>query len=299
MTEPLTLGRLFTILRRYWLLIALVTIAAAAAAFLATQAVDKTWTATNTQLVKASPGKGATANYEGAQYAANRAKSYPNLIYNSSVLDAVRTDLGGTESLADLREDLTAANPEETALVEITATAGSALEAQRKADSAALHLGNFITQIEAIPGQSPITVETAVYAAQPESPTSPQVPVIVAVGAFAGLALGLLLALALSHRSAVSAERRRGQQPAAGWWDGTSSSHDVATPLAGDRAANTAAVNGGHVAARPPVAVAGHRSRQPVVADGRRRTSEELVADGRTGSSAATHERPVTRVARG
>ena len=205
--QPLSLGRLLQVLLRFWVLILVLTLVAAAAAYGATRLMTTTYTATATQLVKALPGTGVTANYEAAQFAVARAKSYPSFIYSSEVLEGVRSDLGDVESAEDLRLDLTATNPVDTPLVQISATGRTPTDAQAKADSAARHLARFVSQIETIDGKSPVVMETAVQAGLPRSPTSPQVPLLVAVGGFTGFAFAVLLALLLSYRST----RRRGR----------------------------------------------------------------------------------------
>lgn len=219
MSEPLSVGRLFQILVRFWLMIVIVSVAAAAASFIGARALTPTYTATATQLVKAVPGVGGTANYEAAQYAVARAKSYPSFVYSIPVLEGVRSDLGNVESVDDLRHDLSATNPADTPLVQLTATGTTAAESQLKANSLARNLALFVSQIETVGGKSPVIVETAVQAAVPESPTSPQVPLFVAVGALAGFSAAFLLAVVLSDRASTSRKRAGVQRKAVVWWD--------------------------------------------------------------------------------
>ena len=158
--------------------------------------IPPTYTATTTLLVKGLPGTGVAANYEAAQFAVSRAKSYPSFIYSLPVLEGVRGDSDRDLSSTELRRDLKATNPTDTPLIVITALGPSAAEARDMANSAARHLARFITQIETVSGRSPISVETAVQAGLPTEPTSPRTLLISALGAATGLALGILAALA-------------------------------------------------------------------------------------------------------
>ena len=167
--------------------------------------------ATAIQLVKGLPGNGAAANYEAAQYAVSRAKTYPSFVYNLDVLEGVRSDLGNTESIIELRQDLSATNPVETPLLEISATAPTAKEAQEKANSAAQHMARFITEIETVGNKSPIAVETAVQATLPTNAASPKTLVIAVLGALVGFVLATVVSLIHSyvHYQRRSAFRRK------------------------------------------------------------------------------------------
>ncbi len=118
MAEPLSLGQLGRVLSRYWILIVVGTLLGGLAAFGVTRFMPSVYRATAIQLVKGLPGSGAAANYQSAQFAISRAKTYPPFVYNSTVLDGVRRDLDGAQPLAELREDITVTNPVDTPLLE-------------------------------------------------------------------------------------------------------------------------------------------------------------------------------------
>jgi capsular polysaccharide biosynthesis protein len=196
---------------RYWVLIIVGTLLGGALAFGVTRFMPQVFKATAIQLVKGLPGNGAAANYEAAQYAVSRAKTYPSFVYNLDVLEGVRSDLGNTESIIELRQDLSATNPVETPLLEISATAPTAEEAQKKANSAAKHMARFITEIETVGNKSPIAVETAVQATLPTNAASPKTLVIAVLGALIGFVLATVIALIHSyvHYQRRSAFRRK------------------------------------------------------------------------------------------
>jgi capsular polysaccharide biosynthesis protein len=231
--EPLSLGQLGRVLVRYWVLIVVGALVGGGLAFGATRLMPQVYRATAIQLVKGLPGPGAAANYEAAQYAVGRAKTYPSFVYSTPVLEGVRSDLGYAESIVQLRDDLSATNPVETPLIEVSATGPTALDAQKKANSAAKHMARFITEIETVGNRSPIMVETAVQAPLPTTAASPKTLVIVALGALIGFVLATIFALIHSyarHQRRAASRRQSalrvvGAEPAsvAAAWAGPSS----------------------------------------------------------------------------
>ena len=235
MAEPLSLGQLGRVLLRYWILIVVGTLIGAGLAFGVTRLMTPVYRATAIQLVKGLSGTGAAANYEAAQYAVSRAKTYPSFVYNSGVLEDVRSDLGNTRTLDELRKDLSAINPVNTPLLEISAVAATPEEAQKKANSAARHLARFITEIETVGNRSPISVETAVQAALPTEATAPKTLVITALGALIGFALATIAALLNSY---IRYQRRTAfrRRQAMNWMSGAGSAGPNATPSPGTAA---------------------------------------------------------------
>ena len=229
MAEPLSLGQLARVLLRYWVLIVLGTLLGGGLAFGVTRFMTPVYRATAIQLVKGLPGTGAAANYEAAQYAVSRAKTYPSFVHSLEVLEGVRRDTGNTASIIQLREDLSATNPVETPLLEISATASTPVEAQEKANSAARHMARFITQIETVGNKSPVTVETAVQAALPTNAASPKTLVIAGLGAMMGFALATIIALINSY---VRYQRRSAfrRKQAIGWVSGEPAGMALAAP---------------------------------------------------------------------
>lgn len=209
--EPLTLGQLNQILIRHWALLLLGLLLGGLVGFGATQLMTPVYTATATQLVKGIPAGGVAANYDAAQYAVSRAKSYPSFVHSQSVLEGVRSDLGNTVTLEDLRTELSADNPTDTPLISISATGETPEEARDKANSAAKYMSEFVTQIESVGGKAPISLQTAVKAGPPLEPTSPNTSLMAALGAVVGLALAS--GAALVHALARSVRRRSDAQP--------------------------------------------------------------------------------------
>lgn len=185
MAEPLSMQGLGQTARRYWLVLLLAIVLGAGCGYLGARLIPPTYTAVATELVKGVPGKDATANYQAAQYAISRARTYPVFINSQTVLEGVRSDFGGRLDIPQLQESLSSSNPVDTPLVQITAQARSPEDARDLANSAARHMARYITQIETVNGASPVTVEIAVQATKPNDPTAPRPVLIAALTAFA------------------------------------------------------------------------------------------------------------------
>jgi non-specific protein-tyrosine kinase len=85
--------------------------------------------------------------YQSAMFAQNRVATYAQLVSSPQVLDSVAAELqlpGGARALAGT---VTATNPPQTVLLEVTATNASPAQAAAVANSAATHLANTIQAI--------------------------------------------------------------------------------------------------------------------------------------------------------
>ncbi len=214
MTDDNRGSELLNLMLRLWWIVALSVAVGVGASFLALLVIPPTYTATATQLVKGIPGTGAGANYMAAQFAESRARSYPTFIASTTVLQGVSADLAPEYTDVELRERLSASNPDGTPLVKVTATGSSAKEAQDLANTASRRLARFITDIEVVDGRSPVKVEIAVEAGLPAYSSFPNKKLFVAMGTSGGVALGVVVVLALgapaSRRRRPRAERGSG-----------------------------------------------------------------------------------------
>lgn len=212
---PLTMGRLGQVLLAHWLLIVACALVGVVGGVVATRLVAPVYSSTATLLVKAIPSASSVATYEGAQYAAARAKAYPTLITNPTVLQGVRTDTRSSESVVDIRKDLTATTVVDTPLVQVTARGATPQVARDKANSAARQLARLIPELETVGGKSPVSVEVAVAAGAPQKPISPRRLLYVAAGLILGMALGIAISLLHEYvggtRRARPTPQRRGR----------------------------------------------------------------------------------------
>lgn len=192
------------VMRRHFILIAVMTAIGALAGFALTAAMPKVYVATTTQFVRGVPGDGESADYQAAQFAVARAKSYSVMIGNPDVLTGIIDDLALDMTPTTLYSRLTVDNPIDTTLINVTARGRTGDEAQTLSVTAADNLAKFILRLESAGtsnSKSPIDIQTAVPAPKPGSPSTPRPPLNIAVGTMLGLALGSIAALARDVRS--------------------------------------------------------------------------------------------------
>lgn len=212
MNEPATGGVAPALVRRWWVVGAGVLLGLLLG-FAALQVFPATYTGTAILLIKGVPGTGSGANLSAAQYAISRASSYPSFINSNVVQAGVSADMNDGTAERELRDSLSATNPPDTPLVNITARGSTGEQAQARANSAARHMARFISQIETVGGVSPVLVEIAVQADLPAEPSSPRPLVVLGIGVTGGFALGAVAAFILDE----FARRRRavGEHPPA------------------------------------------------------------------------------------
>ena len=198
----MTLSSYLQILRRRWLLIGAMTLLGIIAAVSMTVLTPPSYSAQASAFVTiTSTGSESNSLYQNSQFALQRVKSYPQVINSPDVLQTVIDQLQLDISLKDLQDSVTADNPPDTVLLNITAESKSPAQAEAIANAAADRLGIVIERLETSRGgTAPVKVTTAVPAGLPQSPDSPR-PAL-------NLALGLLLGLALGIGAAVLREQQ-------------------------------------------------------------------------------------------
>ena len=213
----MTIQDYLRVMGRHWLLVLVSALVGTGVAFGVTQAMPKVYVATTTQFVRGLPtGTTAGADYQAAQFAQSRAKSYSVMIGNPDVLAGIISDLNLDMTPGDLYPRLTVENPIDTPLLNVSARGRTADEAQELSIAAANNLTKLILRLESAgtTRTSPIDIQTAVPALKPTQPSSPRLLLNVAVGSMLGLAIGSVLALIRDSRP-TRARRRRHQAPGA------------------------------------------------------------------------------------
>ncbi|WEK61991.1 MAG: hypothetical protein P0Y60_04315 [Candidatus Microbacterium colombiense] len=193
--EDVPYGR---ILREGWLVIVVLAVFGASAAWVVAKALPETYAATSTMLLRVDSTEASL--FERNQFSLARIKSYPALIDSPEVIDAVRSDLSLDEddySDRDIRRMLSAENTADTVLLVVQADAPTAALAADVANSAASHLSDLIKTTENVTGDTRYTVnlDQVLPAVEPQSPISPQVTAITGLGGVAGLAIGAIVAV--------------------------------------------------------------------------------------------------------
>ncbi|HRW18424.1 MAG TPA: hypothetical protein P5181_06225 [Dermatophilaceae bacterium] len=250
----MTIQDYLRVLGRHWFLVLLCALVGTGLAFGVTQTMPKVYVATTTQFVRGLPtGTTAGADYQAAQFAQSRAKSYSVMIGNPDVLAGIISDLNLDMTPGDLYPRLTVENPIDTPLLNVTARGRTADEAQELSVAAANNLTKLILRLESAgtTRTSPIDIQTAVPALKPTQPSSPRLLLNVAVGSMLGLAIGSVLALIRDSRPARARGRQRQPRGAEPSPMPPVERADPASPTSTEAAPVTTATNGSTAAESP------------------------------------------------
>jgi capsular exopolysaccharide synthesis family protein len=194
----MTLRSYVQVLRKRWRLVAAVTLLCLAGAVGITASMPVTYSSTATSFVAIQrTADDPTSLYQTSQFAMQRVKSYTRVVESPAVLEPVIHELGLSGGLSALRKTVSAENPVDTVLLEVTAQAGSPALVAEIANAVSKNLGREIERLESprLGGTSPVKVSLSVPAAQPMSPVSPRRTLNLALGLLSGLALGIVLAV--------------------------------------------------------------------------------------------------------
>lgn len=186
-----------------WLIVVIVTVVLAAAAGVLTAMSRPMYSATAEGVVSvgAPQTRPPYALANGSRYILDRMTSYAQLGVTSPVLDPVAKELGVNEPLTERVSCQSVANQ---ALLRVTAEDKDPAAAARIADATLRQLGDVVGRIE----HDNVVVSQVTPAAVPSAPSNQKVLRNTAVGAAAGLLVGLCVALGLGWAS-DRAERRR------------------------------------------------------------------------------------------
>ncbi|MDP9027471.1 MAG: Wzz/FepE/Etk N-terminal domain-containing protein [Actinomycetota bacterium] len=149
-----------------------------------------------------APAGIADAN-QGGTYTQQVVKSYAYLASTEVVLDRVINRLGLKQSAGSLASQVSASVPLDTQVVSITASDPSSTQAARIANAVAASLAESTGLLTpSLTVQDNVVQVTTVQRATPAtSPVSPNVRLSIAIGAFIGLAAGLVFAVLRERRA--------------------------------------------------------------------------------------------------
>lgn len=202
------------VVRTTWLSIVLVTVAAALLALAFALAQPKTYRANASGLVTAGVSSDLGSALAGENLAKSRVKSYLDVAHSRTVAQRVIDDLDLEASPQGLVGQVSATNPIDTAVIQVTA---SAHEAELAADIAEAWIAGIAEEIAEIENSgtgesgatSVIKFRSLDSAVVPSAPSSPNVPLIVVIGVVVGLAIGGVQAFV---RAALDRRIRRPSQ---------------------------------------------------------------------------------------
>ncbi|HEY9293506.1 MAG TPA: polysaccharide biosynthesis tyrosine autokinase, partial [Microlunatus sp.] len=199
----MTFAEYFVLLRRHWRLWGICVLLGLLGAAVYNQVAQVRYTAVATSFVTVAESSSATSGdvFQGSQFAVERVKSYAPLGTTPQVLQPVIDRLGLQTSVADLRDTIKVSSPAETVLLEVSATNASPELAVKIADGVSEELATRIHDLETprLRGASLVNVTMTQPAELPLTPSSPRKLLDLLIGALAGAAIGLVLALIRHH----------------------------------------------------------------------------------------------------
>ena len=184
---------------RHWRLVAACAVLGAVLAIGVSLLVPPSYTA-RTELFLASTGGNPEDRAQNGAYIQNRMATYAGIVTSPVVLNVVRTnlDIPASERLSD---DVTATNPLDTALIQITVVGSSAQRVEAVADEIGRVADSAIGRLEAETGGSPARISVVRPAVAPEGPDSPSQRLYAAIGLVLGLVVGAGAALLRDARA--------------------------------------------------------------------------------------------------
>lgn len=194
------LGDYIRILRKNWLVIVLITLVGIGAAAAYSLVATPKYEASNTLVVSTQAGDTVQDLQQGNTFTLARMNTYAQMVTTPVVMAPVITGLKLDVTPVQLAKTITATNPLNTTLITITATSPSARTAAATANALAVSLTKAVEAVETPQGAttSPVKLSVVQQAVPPVKPSSPKVPLNLALGLLIGLALGIAYAVTRS-----------------------------------------------------------------------------------------------------
>lgn len=197
----MTIADLWHILRKHLTTVVLVFAAVFAAVAVVTFVMPPKYTATAELFAtysSSSDSQDTSSDMNsGASYLSTQIKTYPSLVKTQAILKPVISDLGLDTTVDDLADAVTATNPTNTFMVDISVENGDAAQSAAIANSVAKNLAEQISSslYSGSSDSSPIKLSVVQEAQTPTSPSSPKIPLYLAVGFVLAVILAVAAAL--------------------------------------------------------------------------------------------------------
>jgi polysaccharide biosynthesis transport protein len=188
------------VLRTRWKLVTFCTLLGIAAAVGASLLVTPQYQSSTKLFISAADAQSDVGQaYTGSLYTQQLVKSLLDVVTGADVTQAVSQDLNGSLTAEQVSKKLSASNPIDTSLIEITATDPDPVRAQQLAESAANHFTTIAVQWTQpnIAAQPIVQVNTVEAASLPTSPVTPRLKLNIALGLLVGLMIGIGAAVLL------------------------------------------------------------------------------------------------------
>ena len=183
------------VLAKHWISIVVITALVTGAVAIWTFLQPKVYTAqAQTFIAISSPSSdGASGLAPDASYTLQRISSYLQIIDSPQVLQPVIDELGLAIDVKQLGESVTATNPIDTVLINVSVTDEQPQQAATIANAVSVQLGSVIQQLESSISGDVVPVKATLTnpAEPPTSPSSPRTRVNLLLGLLIGLALGV------------------------------------------------------------------------------------------------------------
>lgn len=139
---------------------------------------------------------GISSINSASSYISNQIRSYPTLATTEAVLQPVIDDQGLQMTVGQLGDLLTVTNPENTAFVNVTVEDENPSQAASIANGVAESLSDVVeNSLYDSDRESPVKLSVVQQAQEPSAPSSPNVPLYMAIGLVGGLVMGVIVAL--------------------------------------------------------------------------------------------------------
>jgi len=199
----MTFAEYFVVLQRRWRVWAAGLLLGLLCGIGATVTAQTLYTATATSFVTVSEQseEAGGENFQNSQFAVQRVKSYVPLTTSPDVLGPVIDELDLDQTERQLAQNVTVTSAPETVLLDVSVADPDPQLAAQIADAVSQQLGSVIETLETTrdDGKPSVKVSLARPADIPLNPSSPRVPLNLALGAVAGLAAGLVGAVLRHH----------------------------------------------------------------------------------------------------
>lgn len=195
----MTLRDYLRVLREQWLVVLVAVVLALAGATAAFMLRPPKYTAKLQLYVSTQFGDTPQAAFQGAQLSEQRVKSYTELLTSQRVAGEVAGRLGLDESPEDLVKQISATSALDSVLIDVAVTDTSPARAAQLVNAIGDVFPDLVDQIErptTRTGVAQVAVRVVEPASVPTLPSSTGLPVTLALGLLAGLAVGVGGALA-------------------------------------------------------------------------------------------------------
>lgn len=191
--SPTTLVRA---LKKWWWVLVALTVGGAAVGGLTTLLMTPQYSSSSQIFVAfdAPAGAGSAELVQANNFAIQKVYSYVEVATSPRVLDTVIEELGLDETADDLAAQISVTVPPNSAVMRITALAPNPDDAAVLASTLVDAFSETVLELETPTGGGtpPLRIESLAEAVPSDTPASPSLLINIAIGAFAGFAIGVI-----------------------------------------------------------------------------------------------------------